>query len=246
MTLKKALRLLAFDAAVAALFTLLLAKPFLGRFMDSFLYAIPAGLVLLAAGAAFVFVNWKALAGRPYGRGGGDTAEACIEDINYYISSNIQTFRPDLFELAEQLEKLRQKKGAIRQALLERFQPTELAFAKFASAADRAEGYLLSNARTVLSRVNTFDEKEYEDIMNSPDTTRDEFKARKRIYDDVLADVADRVNQGGKILLALDKLLMAVSDISTIGSQRDDTETAVREIDGLVKDVAFYKGAMKG
>jgi ABC-type transporter Mla subunit MlaD len=247
MTLKKILKLFAFDIGVGCLFALLLAKPFLGRFLDSFLYSGVAAVILLAATGAFVYVNWKALSGRGSGRDTGrDSIEDCVDDINGYISSNIQTFRADLDDLSDQLEKLQKRKDGIRRALLERFQPTELAFAKFSSAADRAESYLLSNARDVLSRVKSFDEEEYENVMNSPGTSREEFRARKQIYDDMLAAVSEQVSQGDKVILALDKLLNAVSTISTFNEQQSGDDAAVKEIDGLVKDVEFYRGPQGG
>jgi hypothetical protein len=244
MTLKKALKILAFDIGVGALFALLLAEPFLGRFLGSGLYSIVAGGTLFIASAAFVYVNVKAL--KSLGGGGrrGDPVQGCISDTYDYISSNIQTFRPDLMEMVEQLEKLQRKKDSIRRVLLERFQPTELAFAKFNSAADRAGSHMVQNARKVLDKVKSFDEEEYEDVMNNPNTSREEFRTRKQVYDNVLSDVADMVSQGDKVLLALDKLQLAVSDISVMGDQQPDSDSAVREIDGLVQDVKFYKNAI--
>ncbi|MDR1313204.1 MAG: hypothetical protein LBQ12_05785 [Deltaproteobacteria bacterium] len=244
MTLRKALKIFAFDVGVGALFALLLAKPFLGRFLGSGLYSVIAGGILFVASVAFVAVNWKALSSLS-GRGArGDPVQECIRDAYGYMSSNIQTFRPDLMEMVDQLEKLQRKKGAIRQALLERFQPTELAFAKFNSASDRVELFVVNKAKEVLNKVNGFDEEEYEEIMNRPETSREDFRARKQVYDNVLADVADLVGENDKALLALDKLLMAISDISTIGQQQPDSDSAVREIDELIKDVKFYKGAI--
>ncbi|MDR2612932.1 MAG: hypothetical protein LBG06_08945 [Deltaproteobacteria bacterium] len=245
MSWKRLLRLAAFDLGIACLFVILLARPFLGRFLGSLLYAVPAVTVAAAAAAACLYVNWKAIVRGLFGRAPGtDTPGGCIEAIEEYISTNIRTFRPDLNDMIDQLEKLQRKREAIRQALLDRFQPGELAFAKFSAASDRAEAYLLRNARDVLARVKGFDEEEYEDVMNSPGTSREEFQARKRIYDDVLADVSEKVSQGEKVLIALDKLLAAVATISTFDQQQSDSDSAVSEIDGLVKDVQFYRGAI--
>jgi hypothetical protein len=244
MTPKKALKILAFDIGVGALFALLLAEPFLGRFLGSGLYSIIAGGTLFVASVAFVYVNGKAVKSLAGGGSRGDPVQRCISETYDYISSNIHTFRPDLMDMVEQLEKLRKKKASIRTILLQRFQPTELAFAKFSSAADRAESFMVQTARTVLAKVKGFDEEEYEDAMNNPNTSREEFKTRKNFYDTVLGEVSDLVEQGNAVLLALDKLQAAVSDIQTIGNQHPDSDSAVREIDRLAQDVKFYSGAL--
>ncbi|MDR1039078.1 MAG: hypothetical protein LBR80_02710 [Deltaproteobacteria bacterium] len=243
MSFKKALKLLAFDAGVAALYPILLAKPFLGRFLESPLYAMPACAVLLAASIAFVFVNWKALTRGMGAVGGGrrgDPVQGRIDELNGYVSSHSQTFRADLLEMADQLDMFKRKKYAIRQALLKKFQPTELAFTKFSSAADLVGNYLVKTAGNVLDSVNSFDEEEYEKILNDPRTTRDEFDTRKQIYNHVISEVSDRVSEGGKGLAALDKLLVAVS---TMGHEQSGTDSLVRGIDDAVKDLEFYKEA---
>jgi hypothetical protein len=227
---------------VGALFAALRGTPFLGRFLGSGLYTAFAALALTGASAAFIYVNYKALKLIRPGAA-PDPVQGCIDRINGYISSNIQTFRPDLMELAEQLEKLQRKKEAVRQTLMQRFDPGGATFAKFSQASRKAEGFLVQNAQDILAKVEGFDEEEYEDVMNSPGTSREEFRARKQIYDSVLTDVADRVGQGDRVLLALDKLMAAVSDIAAIGGQQPDSDTAVREIDGLIQDTRYYRDA---
>ena len=101
--------------------------------------------------------------------------------------------------------------------LHQRFDPGELSFKKFASVTEEVEKLLYLNIRSILNRLNVFDEADYASMMKAKSSTIPPKLFRKnKVYNDYLTYVKDSLHTNEEILLKLDQLLLEISRLDSL------------------------------
>lgn len=187
------------------------------------------------------------------------TLADCAKATTQYINNNIKTFNDDLSSVLGQIKRFNKKKIAIKEVLLEKFTDTEMSFAKFVNVVDSVENILLLNIKSLLNRLNAFDEEEFEQLMKKflPDIklenkSKQELldiisghsfnkvtESRLEIYKECVLFVDKIVENNEEILVKLDKLLIEISKLISFTHIED--MAALKEIDELINNTKWYK-----
>ncbi|MDR2340203.1 MAG: hypothetical protein LBF40_08770 [Deltaproteobacteria bacterium] len=247
MTLKKILKLLGINVGLAAINIILYSRLFLHiPSRGSVLLMILAGGVTLFTIGAFFYLNMKVLSQSETVRmvvneEDQDSLPALANSLNFYIRNNIHTFRDDLVALEDQVEKFEKKKKLYEESLLRKFTRTEITFAKFYGTFENVEDVFKQILKGVLSRLNSFDEEEYENMLTDKNVSRKNYLERKGIYDDYRAYVTRAKETGDDILIKIDRLQLEVSKLSADDPKAAENLESVKEIDKLISEVKWYK-----
>jgi hypothetical protein len=247
MTLKKLLKLLAIDLGLAAVNILMYSKLFL-RLTDrgSIFLMIVAIIISIITIVVFFYLNIKILSQSEtvkmvVNKDDQDSLSSLSSALRFYISNNIRTFRDDLTALSDQIEKFQKKQSLYEDSLLHKFKPTEITFAKFYSPIINVEDVFKQILKGVLSRLNSFDEEEYETMLSKKSVSRKTWLEHKAIYDEYKTYVSRAVQTGNDILLKIDRLQLEVSKLSTKDPNDIEKLESVKEIDTLISQVKWYK-----
>jgi BMFP domain-containing protein YqiC len=247
MTLTKIFKLLAINIGLAAINILMYSKLFLGiTDRGSIFLMIVAIVVSIVTIGLFFYLNIKILSQTEtikmvVTKTDQESLSSLSSALRFYISNNIRTFREDLTALSEQIDKFQKKKNTYVDSLLHKFKRTEMTFAKFYSPIENVEDVFKQILKGVLSRLNSFDEEEYETMLSNKNVSRKTWLERKAIYDEYKSYVSRAVQTGDDILLKIDRLQLEVSKISTMQPQDIEKLESVKEIDRLISDVKWYK-----
>ncbi len=147
-------------------------------------------------------------------------------------------------ELAiEQLDRVRKKKDTLLEVLSQRFQPGELSYSKFASAIAEVESLFYRNVRSVLNRLQAFDESEFEGpgSRRTARIPRELLQMRAEMLNEFLGFVKYSVGMNEEILLKLDRLLLEISRLDAFEPGDIEEMPCMREIDALIKQTRHYR-----
>jgi hypothetical protein len=127
--------------------------------------------------------------------------------------------------------------------LNERFDTTELSYKKFASVTLEVEKLFYLNVRSILNRLNVFDESEFESIRSQKLTkfSRELLEEKTNVYNEYLSFVKNSLGTNEEILLKLDKLLLEISRLDSFEPGDIEKMPCMQEIDTLIKQTKFYK-----
>ncbi|MDR2198926.1 MAG: hypothetical protein LBR53_05635 [Deltaproteobacteria bacterium] len=247
MTFKKIFKLFGINITLALINVVLYSKLFLGiTDRGSIFLMMFAFLVTIVTIALFFYLNVKILSQNEsvkmvVTKNDHDSLASLASAIQFYINNNIRTFRDDLSSLVDQADKFKKKKKTYEDSLLQKFTRTEISFTKFYGTLENVEDVFKQILKGVLTRVNSFDEEEYENMLSDKSVSRKTWLERKAIYDEYKTYVARAVQTGNDILLKIDRLQLEVSKLSTMQPQDIEKLESVREIDTLISEVKWYK-----
>ncbi|WP_127586224.1 hypothetical protein [Paenibacillus koleovorans] len=157
--------------------------------------------------------------------------------------SKIRALAEDVSLTLEQMERMDKRKETLLKVLQQRFDPAEMSFAKFWSVANEVENLFYLNIKSVLNRLNVFDESEYERVMTRK-TARYSPKLLQEktvFYNDYMAYIKHAIGTSEEMLLQLDKLLLEISRLDSIEPGEIERMPAMVEIDSLIKQTKYYK-----
>ena len=169
------------------------------------------------------------------------TLDDCAGALERYIERPADTFDADLRTVVDQITRLKKKKRTIRDMLLERFSDTELSYGKFDAAVSGVENIMLLNVRSLLHRVNAFDEDEYERALRKGMENSRLAETRRAILREYTSYVSRAADDNEEILLRLDKLILEITKLGDISDGVVEDLPAMREIDALIGDTKWYK-----
>lgn len=254
MTLKKFIKLVAFNFGLILLNVIVFSKAFFGIVMsleNAFQAAIGAAILFISA-SSFIIINWKLI--NPVKiqniipfelpEKGIQTFEHCSNAIRHYIAVNINTFKQDLETIDKQIVRYEKKRDTLSKVLLDRFNEGEISFEKFMSAIKSTEHIMIINIKNVLSKLDAFDEEEFVEMENSRNSQylRDStVQARREIFEEYIRFVKKAVSDNEDIMLKLDKLLLEITRLSEIAIQDIENMEAMQAIDQLINDTKWYK-----
>ncbi|MCL2671716.1 MAG: hypothetical protein FWF10_06740 [Clostridiales bacterium] len=168
--------------------------------------------------------------------------ENCAAAVEHYLNNNAQTYAAHLKSVLAQIDRMKKKKRTIREMLLERFSETELSFEKFSTAVEQMERIMILNIRSLLNRINAFDEEEYEQMLESAHSHSEKLlETRRNIYNEYKAFVEKAAGNNEEILLKLDKLILEISKLNDLSVAEIEDMDAMVEIDTLIRDAKWYR-----
>ncbi len=199
---------------------------------------------LVLSGSGLLYGNYKLLS-RPeevIPIGPKSTKEDYVEALNDH--RGLKTFERNIDLLLDQIERLQKKNKTIREILLQIFSASEISYQKFDAVISEVENIFFKNIRSIINKLNAFDEDDYVFIRKQRDAGAfsEEIMAEKlKVYDEYITFIKDATEDNEEILLKLDKLLLEISGLNCIESGELEQMAGMIEIDTLIKQAKLYK-----
>lgn len=170
-----------------------------------------------------------------------ETHENYVEALSFY--RRIKVLEEDITLGLSQLSRMKKKKETLLNVLHQRFDPGELSYKKFASVTMEVEKLLYLNIRSVLNRLNVFDEADYANMMKSKSESIPQklFQEKTKVYNDYLSYVKNALHTNEEVLLKLDQLLLEISRLDSFEAGDIEQMPCMQEIDQLIKHTKLYR-----
>ncbi|WP_353959113.1 hypothetical protein [Paenibacillus sp. PK1-4R] len=170
-----------------------------------------------------------------------ETHENYVEALSFY--RRIKVLEEDITLGLSQLSRMKKKKETLLNVLHQRFDPGELSYKKFASVTMEVEKLLYLNIRSVLNRLNVFDEADYANMMKSKSESIPQklFQEKTKVYNDYLSYVKNALHTNEEVLLKLDQLLLEISRLDSFEAGNIEQMPCMQEIDQLIKHTKLYR-----
>ncbi|XID95165.1 hypothetical protein ACF3MZ_11895 [Paenibacillaceae bacterium WGS1546] len=238
------MKLLALMAGIALLNILVLSPGFIGIRIGESPLATAAGVTLLVASALALLYGIYVWLFKP-------PATLPVKQVKThedYVGALMRFRRSravgnEIGLALDQLDRIRKKKDTLMNVLNQRFDPGELSYKKFASAIYEVEKLFYLNVRSVLNRLDVFDEADFERVMSQRTTpfARDLLQEKRNLYGELLHFVRSSLETNEEILLKLHKLLIEVSRLNSFEPGDIENMPCMKEIDMLIKQTKYYK-----
>ncbi len=199
---------------------------------------------ILMSGVVFVYGNYKLLPGKEKLLQTSEikTPLDCINALQQNYGK--KTFLKDIAVILEQIKRFQKKKETIKDILLQKFSSTEMSYSKFQGAILEVENVFYINIKSILNKLNAFDEEDYNSMRKDNAQTKfsKEFiQAKMSIYNEYISFVKNSIEDNEEILLKLDKLLLEISKLNSLEDGEIESMIAMKEIDELINKTKFYK-----
>ena len=171
-----------------------------------------------------------------------DDSEDYIEALKENSSKRV--FSKDIDILLEQIERMEKKQEKIDDILLQKFTVNEMSYIKFKKTITEVRDVFYINIKSVINKINIFDEQEYEkikkDIKNGKLNGKIE-EQKKDMFDEYIFFVKDSIEDNEEILLKLDKFLFELSKFNSLEDGELENMSAIKDVDELINKIKFYK-----
>ena len=170
------------------------------------------------------------------------TVEDYVEALN--VHRGLKTFGKTVEILLDQIGRLQKKNKTIREILLQIFCASEMSYQKFDVVITEVEKIFFMNIRSILNKLNAFDEEDYEIVRTNHDAgafSQQFMEDKFKVYYEYIAFVNAAAEDNEQILLKLDKLLLEISGLNCIESGQLEQMPGMVEIDNLIKNAKYYK-----
>jgi hypothetical protein len=154
-----------------------------------------------------------------------------------------KTFDNDISVILEQAERLRKKKEKIRDILLQKFNIIDTGYERFNGTILDVEYVFYTNIKSILNKINAFDEEDYESISSNDERRfSTKFIASKlSIYNEYISFVKNAIEDNEEIILKLDSLLLEISKFDTLEAGEIENMNEIKEMDELIRKSKYYK-----
>ncbi|HQE96831.1 MAG TPA: hypothetical protein PKY20_01440 [Methanothrix sp.] len=246
MDKKKRIRLLSLNLGIAAANIITFSPGLIGLELGgaSALATAFGSTVIFLSVAGLIYGNYKLLAepekAAPINK--MISVQDYIRGLNEH--REIKTFERSIGLLLDQIERLQKKNRTIRDILLQNFSDSEIAYKKFDAVISEVERIFFINIRSILNKLNAFDEDEYIFIRKKHETggfSEQLMEEKFKVYDEYIKFVDAAIEDNEQILLKLDKLLLEISGLNCIESGEMEQMAGMIEIDNLIKQAKYYK-----
>jgi hypothetical protein len=170
------------------------------------------------------------------------TVEDYIEALNIHMG--LKTFEKTVDLLLDQIERLQKKNKTVRDILLQIFSASEMSYQKFDAVIAEVEKLFFMNIRSILSKMDAFDEKDYNFIRKKYEEgafSRELMEEKLKVFNEYINFVKSATEDNEQILLKLDKLLLEISGLNSLESGQLEKMAVMIEIDNLIKQTKYYK-----
>ena len=247
MEREKWFRLLSLNLGIAAANIIVFSPGLIGLELGASALAAASGsTIIFLSGAGLFYGNYKLLSepekSIPISQ--ISTAEGYIEALN--DQRELKTFEKSIELLLDQIERLQKKNKTIREILLQIFSASEIAYKKFDAVIAEVEKIFFMNIRSVLNKLNAFDEDDYNFVRSRQEAGAfsEQFMEEKlEVYYEYIKFVNAATEDNEQILLKLDKLLLEISGLNSIESGELEQMAGMIEIDNLIKQAKYYKNS---
>lgn len=240
MERKELIKLLGLNLGIAAADIIIISQlPWVSALTIAF-----GSSLLFLSGAGLIYGNYKLFKGseKEIPTNKPITVEDYIEELNNH--RGLKTFEETVDLLLDQIERLQKKNKIIRDILLQIFSASEISYMKFDSVIAEVEKIFFMNIRSILNKLNAFDEEDYKFIMEKYKTgafSQQFIEEKLKVYDEYMTFVEAATEDNEQILLKLDKLLLEISGLNCIESDQLEKLSGMVEIDNLIKATINYK-----
>ncbi|OXM83720.1 hypothetical protein CF651_24305 [Paenibacillus rigui] len=240
----KYIKLLGLIIGVAAINVLVLSPGFIGVELGGSPLETAVGVTLLFASVlVLLYGSYTLLFRAPVALPVKQikTHEDYVAALNHY--RRVKVLAQDIALALRQLDRLQKKKETLHEVLNQRFEATELSYAKFASVTQEVEKLFYLNVRSILNRLHVFDEKEYESVLHSKSTQLSPqiIQERRMVYNEYMTFIQNSLATNEEILLKLDKLILEISRLDSLEPGDIEAMPCMQEIDSLIKQTKYYK-----
>lgn len=145
--------------------------------------------------------------------------------------------------ILQQIGQLNHKTEIIDDILLQNFDKTEMSYIKFHQTILEVEKVFYLNIRSILNRLNSFDEKDYRRITAKQLQKKfsPEFlKSKMAVYQGYISYVQKATEDNEQIILKLDKILFELSKLDSLDGGDITKMSAIQEIDRLIQETKLY------
>ncbi len=243
--LTKLIKLLGLIAVVSIVNVVVLSPGLLGIGFGESALETAIGVTLPLAGVIALLLGSYVILQKPQEQPPPLRELQTQEDFATALSryKRVRLLEEDMDHAIEQLDRIRKKKETLLEALSQRFQPGELSYAKFASVIAEVESLFYRNVRSVLNRLQAFDEAEFERFgsRKASRIPRDLLQMRAEMLNEFLDFVKYSIAMNEEILLKLDRLLLEISRLDAFEPGDIEAMPGMQEIDALIKTTKHYR-----
>ncbi|PRX70648.1 hypothetical protein B0G52_11114 [Cohnella sp. SGD-V74] len=241
----KLIKLLALVAAVSILNVVVLSPGLVGVGFGESALETAIGVTLPLASVVALLLGSYAILHKPQEPTPPLRQLQSREDFAAALSryKRVRLLEEDIEHAVEQLDRIRKKKETLLQVLSQRFQPEELSYSKFASAIAGAESLFYRNVRSVLNRLQAFDESEFESLgsRRAARMPRELLQMRAEMLNEFLGFVKYSIGMNEEILLKLDRLLLEITRLDAFEPGDIEEMPCMKEIDALIRQTKHYR-----
>lgn len=152
-----------------------------------------------------------------------------------------QTFKNDLTSMIKQLKRLEKKKSSIENILLQNFRPNEISYLKFHSTVLGVEAILLSSIKSILNKINAFDQEEYDYMKSRPRISDSIIQKKLSVYNEYITYVKTSLDTNEEIIVKLDMLLLELSKFNSLDNINILEMIELKELEELINQTKLYK-----
>jgi len=241
MDREKNIKLLGLNLGIAAANIIVLPGMFVG---GSALATAFGSAFIFLSGAGLIYGNYRLLTEQERVTPANNimTVEDYVEKLNTH--RELKTFKKTVDLLLNQIERLQNKNKIIRDILLQIFSASEMSYTKFEAVIAEVEKIFFMNIRSILNKMNAFDEDDYNFIRKkreSGDFSEQFMEEKIEVYNEYITFVKASTEDNEQILLKLDKLLLEISGLNSVESGQIEEMPGMIEIDNLIKQTTNYK-----
>ena len=245
MNRKKRIKILILNLGIAAANIITFSPVLLGLELagSGALETALGSTIIFLSGAGLIYGNYKLLVlEKVIPPNKNSTVEDYIEALNMH--RGLKTFEVTVDLLIDQIERLQKKNKTIRNIILQIFSASEISYRKFDAVIAEVEKIFFMNIRSILNKMNAFDEDDYNFIRKKYEAgafSQQFMEEKFKVYDEYIVFVKAATEDNEQILLKLDKLLLEISGLNSIESGQLEQMAGMVEIDNLIKQAKYYK-----
>lgn len=155
-----------------------------------------------------------------------------------------KTFDDDITIILEQIERMQKKNEKIRGILLQRFNIIDKGYERFNGTIFDIEYIFYANIKSILNKINAFDQEDYERITKNYGEkrfSREVIASKLSIYNEYISFVKKAIENNEEIILKLDALLLEISKFDSLEADALDNMKEIKEMDELIRKTKYYQ-----
>lgn len=238
----KVIKILGLNIGIATIDTIVFSPGFLGIAIGAGAFATALGVTTIFMSiVTFVYGNYNLLIEKEKTIQVGEikTKEDYINALNQNYDK--RTFQRDIVTILEQIEMFQKKRETIKEVLLQKFDITEISYSKFDGVISDIENVFYMNIKSIINKLNAFDEKDYDRIKREDKKFPNEFVQTKlNIYNQYITFVKRATEDNEQIILKLDKILLELTKFNSLEGGKIEDMSAMKEIDDLINKIKLY------
>jgi hypothetical protein len=238
---KKQIKIFGLNFGIAAADIITFSPGFLGiELFGASTLATAFGItIIFLSGVGVIYGNYRLLVepdiliptAEDYIEALNKQAEDYIEALNKH--RGLKTFEEAIDLAIDQIVRLQRKYKNIMVVISQTFGDSEITCNRFIAAIAEMKNAFFMNIRSILSKLDAFDEIDFIDPGGVSQQTKD---AKREVFNKYVNSIRDATEENEQILIMLDKLFLEITDITGRDSiQRDQMAKMIDELTDQLK-----------